>query len=74
MIKINHASLSLTIAVLTSILAIAVGENTYLANAETQTTTCNGDTCHSDVCINGICHASSTNSTKIVQNQNSSIP
>ena len=74
MIKKNHASLSLTIAVLTSILTIAVGENAYLANAESQTTTCNGDTCHSVGCINGICHASSTNSTKIVQNQNSSIP
>lgn len=77
--KINYTILSLTMVVIASMLIIALGEHTYLANAQIHikksTTSCVGDTCHTVVCINSNCHASfanATTSSKIVQN--SSIP
>ncbi len=76
--KINHTILSLTIVGLTTLLITALGEHTYLAEAQTHikksTTSCDGDICHTVVCINSICHtsANATSSSKIVQN--SSIP
>ena len=75
--KINQAILSLTVAVVGSVLVGAMHAN--LANAELHmkksSTMCDGDTCHTVVCVNNDCQSSSTNTTnaasKIIQNSSS---
>jgi hypothetical protein len=78
--KINQVILSLTVALVGSILVGALQAHTDLANAELNmkksSTTCDGDTCHTVVCVNNNCQSSSTNSTNAASKiiQNSSIP
>jgi hypothetical protein len=74
--KINQAILSLTVAVVGSVLVGAMQAHTNLVNAELHmkksSTTCDGEACHTVVCVNNDCQSSSTNTTnaasKIIQN------